>query len=618
MLRSKSFIIFAERIGNYCTMKQLQLNKRIPTTTRKKITSWWHLCLFLVASLTMGAIIIDYGYIQHPYENEILENLYNNTWWIYCLSYLFSILTYWKQMSGKRIITTIVWGILLASIGISKFITLPPAYDWLGHRLLEVSVLGLFSFLLIARGIMRFINKKTNPALLMAIGFAMVIGLGTLLLLLPRSTHEGIILSAIDALFVSTSAVCVTGLTPIDVTQFFTLEGQLIIALLIQVGGLGIMTITSFFALFYMGGSALHSQFALRDLVGSDTFSSLLSTLVNILLFTFIIESIGAFFIWLSIHNTLDMTWQQEVFCAFFHAVSAFCNAGFSNLEGNLGNPAVITGHNAFLWLISILVVLGGLGFPVLMNLKRTAGYYIGNWFKRTFKHKQPDKLSHLAQINTKIVLVTTAILLVGGTFLIAFLEWNDALKGIPVIDKITHSFFNAVSPRTAGFNTLSIAHFSLLSILLYMLLMWIGGGSQSTAGGIKVNTLAVMLANFVSMIKGRKHVVLFHREIADNSIKRASAVVIGSIVCILFFFVVLLVLEPHLSPLGLLFETLSAYSTVGASMDITAQLSNASKVVVTVLMFIGRVGFITLLMSFIKTDNQPKYRYPQDHIIIN
>jgi Trk-type K+ transport system membrane component len=186
------------------------------------------------------------------------------------------------------------------------------------------------------------------------------------------------------------------------------------------------------------------------------------------------------------------------------------------------------------------------------------------------------------------------------------------------VADKITHSFVNAVSPRTAGFNTVELPQFSTLSIMLYMLLMWIGGGSQSTAGGIKVNTLAVVLANFVSMLKGRERVVLFNREVSDYSIKKASAVVVGSIVCILTFFVLLVRLEPHLPTQGLLFETISAFSTVGASLNITPLLSVSSKLLITVLMFIGRVGLISLLMSFTKRAVQPHYRYPKDHVIIN
>lgn len=612
------FITFAHMDIEFHRMKKMQLEKIFPLPLRKQIAKWIKIALFMVAVITMGAIVIDYGFEQHPNEWVFIQKIYHYAWWIYCISYAGDLIFQWKQITRKKILPTITWGLLLACVGVGKFITLPPSLEWLGHHFFEIGVVGLFSALEISRGLINIVNKRSNPALLMAGGFALIIAFGTLLLLLPRSTHEGIILPIVDALFVSTSAVCVTGLTPVDVAQVFTLEGQIVIALLIQIGGLGVMTITSFFALFFMGGSGLSNQFALRDLVGSDTLSSLLSTLLYILFFTFMIEGIGALLIWLSIHGTLDMTIQQEIFFSVFHAISAFCNAGFSTLSGNLGNPAIMTGHNAFYLIISALIVLGGIGFPILMNFRSILFYRIKGWFKKLVRRPQHNKLIHLTRINTKIVLTTTTLLIVGGSVTIGLLEWNGAFKDMPTADKIVHSIFNAISPRTAGFNSIDLTHLSLFSILLYMLLMWIGGGAQSTAGGIKVNTLAVMMASFVSVIRGRERVVLFNRELSENSIKRASAVVVGSVLCILIFFIAILALEPQISPKGLLFETISAFGTVGSSLNVTPLLGNTSKVLITLLMFIGRVGFITLMMSFVKTDHQPKFRYPKDNVIIN
>lgn len=598
-------------------MKKIQFTHLFPIQLRAKIAKWGQYFLFVVACITIGAIVIDYGYHLHPYERGMLEYLYHFSWFTYCLSYLISLPFQWKTLTRKNIVATVLWGILLSTIGIGKFIEFPAAYNWLGHHLLEMGVLGLFSALILSRGVMSLINKRTNPVLLMASSFILFIVLGALLLLLPRSTQEGFVLSVVDALFIATSAVCVTGLTPLDIAQVFTPSGQLIIALLIQVGGLGIMTITSFFALFFMGGSTLQRQFAVRDLIGAETLSSLLSTLLNILAFTFAIEAIGAFFIWLSIHGSLNMTWGEEIFFAIFHAISAFCNAGFSTLSGNVGNTALLTAHNAFYWTLSLLIILGGLGYPILFNFQTIVFYRIKRLFQLLF-HRPTEKKVHITLLNTKIVITYTLFLLFIGTLSLAVLEWEGAFQGMSVADKITHSFVNAVSPRTAGFNTVELPQFSTLSIMLYMLLMWIGGGSQSTAGGIKVNTLAVVLANFVSMLKGRERVVLFNREVSDYSIKKASAVVVGSIVCILTFFVLLVRLEPHLPTQGLLFETISAFSTVGASLNITPLLSVSSKLLITILMFIGRVGLISLLMSFTKSAVQPHYRYPKDHVIIN
>ena len=588
------------------------------TSLSKTIAKWVQLAIFIVAVITTTAIIIDYGFELQPKEDALLKQIYNFSWWIYIVSYVGSFIFQWKKITKKKVIPTILWGILLVSIGLEHIVVLPPSFDWLNHQLFEIGVLGMFSILEISRSVIGFINKQTNPSLLMATAFAIIISVGTLLLLLPRSTQEGVSLSIIDSLFISTSAVCITGLTPIDIAQVFTVEGQFIIAMLVQIGGLGVMTITSFFALFFMGGSGLYNQFALRDLVGSDTLSSLLSTLLYILTFTFVIEGIGALLIWLSIHGTMDMTLRQEIFFSCFHSISAFCNAGFSTIPGHVGNPAFMQGHNFFFLTISLLIVLGGLGFPILMNFKRIVFYHLKSWIQPLFGRKQVNKVSHLTQLNTRIVLTTTATLLIIATLLIAILEWNGALKELPFIDKIVHSIFNAVAPRSSGFSSVDLAHFSFITILIYMVLMWIGGGSQSTAGGIKINTFVVSIASFISVVKGRNNVVLFNRELSENSIRRASAVIISSIFCILFFFILLMILEPNLPHKGLLFETVSAFSTVGSSLNITPQLGNLSKLLVALIMFIGRVGFITLLMSFVKLENNPKLRFPKDNIIIN
>ena len=211
-----------------------------------------------------------------------------------------------------------------------------------------------------------------------------------------------------------------------------------------------------------------------------------------------------------------------------------------------------------------------------------------------------------------------TFLLVVCGTIVIAYIEWDRAFAGLPVYDKIVQSIFNAVTPRTAGFNSIDLADFSLLTIVVFIILMWIGGASQSTAGGIKVNTFAVAMANLLSVIRGRKCVILFHREIADESVRRASAVIFGSLLTIVCSFMFLVEMEPNISPLGLLFETVSAYCTVGLSLNVTPHLSEESKLLLSLLMFMGRVGLITVLMSFIQHAGTLKYKFPKDSIIIN
>lgn len=597
----------------------------LPPSVRALLSMWTRMLMAFISVTVIGAIVVDYGFVLDELEMSVVHNVYRYAWWVYFVSYFFRVIFCWTEINRKTVFMTVFLGFLLALTALSNFFT-PPVeghvFVWLwnvsSNKFLVISVLLLFAALEISKGIVSFINKKTNPALLMAVCFAVIILFGALLLLLPRSTHEHIRLSLVDALFVSTSAVCVTGLSTVDIAQTFSLEGQIVIALLIQIGGLGVMTITSFFAMFFMGGTGLYNQFALRDMVGSETFSSLISTLLYILGFTFSIELLGACCIWFSIHDTMGMTLHEELFFSVFHAISAFCNAGFSTLTGNLGNETVLYGHNLFFIIISVLVILGGIGFPILMNFRKVISYSLRKmlWHKQT--EQSLPRYIHLTNINTKIVLVSTAFLLAGGMLLVAVLEWNGAFAGMSVGEKVVQSFFTSVVPRTAGFNSVDLDQFSLLTILVYIFLMWIGGASQSTAGGIKVNTFAVALANIRAVVRGENAVVLFNREITSDSVSRSSAVVFGSIVAILLSFVALLLLEPDISPKGLLFEVVSAYSTVGASLNVTPELGNASRLLIVVLMFVGRVGLITVLMGMSRQRDRRKYRYPKGNVIIN
>lgn len=592
----------------------------------KKIEYARRIFVLLVSIIVIGAIVIDYGFYLDENEMAAIHRFYTIGWWTYLISFTFQLLYHWREIRRKAISLTTILGTILYISAIVQLISnfaegnfFSYLLNILQNKYFILGLLGVFSLIELSKGITSFVNRKTNPALLVVLCFAITIAFGALLLMLPRSTLEHIRIPVIDALFISTSAVCVTGLSTLEVAHTFTLEGQIIIALLIQIGGLGIMTITSFFAIFFMDGMGLYSQFKMRDMLSSSA-DSLMSTLLNVLGFTIVIELIGAFLLWLSIHSTMGMTLDEEIFFSVFHSISAFCNAGFSTLEGNLGNDAVIVGHNWMYIIISFLIILGGIGFPVLINLKRLISHYCSKIiYKIGIRRSSYSRLSHLAGVNTKIVLYTTLILIVGGTLLIALIEWNGAFSGLPTVDRLVHSFFVAVVPRTAGFNSYLTSDFSRLTIILLIFLMWVGGASQSTAGGIKVNTLAVAFASVKSIIKGRNATELFNREITYNSIRRTLAVIFGSTLIILLCFIMLLIMEPELSSLDLLFETVSAFSTVGSSLGITTSLGDDSKLVLILLMFIGRVGFITVLMSFFSRRNSnTKYRLPSEDIIIN
>ena len=491
----------------------------------------------------------------------------------------------------------------------------------LGNREAHLLILFLIALIELSNTVITSMGRKTNPALAMAVSFMFIILAGSGLLLMPRCIQPGVHLSWIDSLFTATSAVCVTGLTTIDVPSTFTSFGQMVIIMLIQVGGLGIMTITSFFALFFMSNTSIYSQMLVRDMVSSKSLASLWSTLLNIFGFTAALELAGAVCIFLNIHGTIGLDLRHELFFSVFHSVSAFCNAGFSNYPDGMSAPELMVGGHCWLYVIlSLLIILGGIGYPVLVNMKAVVtkrARLIWRWLRG--RRYASLSIPNLYDLNTKIVLKTTAVLIVSGTVLIAFFEWDNTFAGMQTHEKLTQAFFNAVSPRTAGFISVNLNSMCLQSIFIYTLLMWIGGASQSTAGGVKVNAFAVAILNIRSILRGSDRVEFAGREVSTDSIRRANAAVIVSVVVLSFFVFLVTLTDPDLPLKAIAFECVSAFATVGSSLGITSQLQDASKVLLVVLMFIGRVGVVTLAQGLLKQyKNQNYYKLPQDNITIS
>ena len=578
-----------------------------------------------VASIAfLCALIYQYGFELTPETADKLNTLYKAVW----IVFLADMSLHWllEYADTRKKYRKLAW-----VLSILLYLTLVPVifhrpedngsilmfWEILHSRLYHVVVLSVLSLLQLSNGLVRLLGKRTNPSLILAVSFFIIILVGTGLLMLPRCTISGI--SWVDSLFISTSAVCVTGLTSVDLTTTFTTEGFVVILLLIQIGGLGVMTLTSFFALFFMGNTSLYNQLVVRDMVNSKSLGSLLSTLLYTLGFTLVIETMGMITIWLSIHGTMGMNLEEELAFAVFHSISAFCNAGFSTLPGNLGNPLMMNNHNSFYVLISILVILGGIGFPILVNLKEIIFYRLKRMTQFLLrKNKVSAKSVQLYNLNTRIVVTMTFLLLAAGTLILLAFEWNHAFVGMSIAEKCTHAFFNAACPRTAGFSSVDFSLFGIQSILIYILLMWIGGGAQSTAGGIKVNAFAVVILNLAAVIRGSQRVEVHGRELAHDSIRRSNATVVMSLIILFVSIFLLSWLEPTLPLLSLTFEAVSALSTVGSSLNLTPLLQESSKLVIVVLMFVGRVGLITMMLGIVKQKKNTKYKYPSDNIIIN
>ena len=581
---------------------------------------------YMASLLLIVGVVYEHGFPLSATDISHLKILYKAVWIIFLIDVTLHIFLEYKgtKKNFRKLAWILSWLLYLTLVPVifhrpDEEGAILYVWDFLGSKLYHIPLLLLFSFLNLSNGLVRLLGRRTNPSLILAVSFFVIILIGTGLLLLPRCTVEGVVLSWVDALFTSTSAVCVTGLVPVDVSATFTPMGLTVIILLIQVGGLGVMTLTSFFAMFFMGNTSLYNQLVVRDMVSSNSLGSLLSTLLYILGFTMVIEGAGMVSIWLGIHGTLGMSLEEELAFSAFHSISAFCNAGFSTLPGNLGNPMVMTGHNSLYISVSLLIILGGIGFPILVNFKDIVLYHLRRFWKfvRTLKLDRHKK-QHLYNLNTKIVLIVTLLLLVLGTLAVAAFEWNGSFAGMSVADKWTQAFFNATCPRTAGFSSVDLTSLSVQTILIYIFLMWIGGAAQSTAGGVKVNAFAVVVLNLIAVLRGTERVEVFGRELSHDSIRRSNATVVMTLGVLFLFIFVLSILEPKMSVMTLTFECVSALSTVGSSLNATPLLRDESKLLVALLMFVGRVGLITLMLGIVKQKKNTKYRYPSDDIIIN
>lgn len=495
-----------------------------------------------------------------------------------------------------------------------------PWIPWLSSllysRFFLFAILTVYSILTISKALLQTLNKRTNPSLILAISFMFLIFTGALMMMMPKCNTGD--LSFSDSLFLSTSAVCITGLTTVDISTTLTPYGLTILAFLIQTGGLGVMTFTSFFALFYTGNASIYSQIMVKDMIYTRSMNSLLPTLLYILVFTVIIEIIGAVFIFFSIRGILYESTTDEIVFSLFHSMSAFCNAGFSNLEGGLSNPGLMNSNQSIYLIISVLVFAGGLGFPVLVNLKDAILYHLRNFFNRITLRKRQHQLSYLYSMNTRVALATTTIILIVSIMLFLIFETNNTLAGMTVKDKIIQAIFNSLSPRSSGFTSVNPAGFLNITIILTLILMWIGGGSQSTAGGIKVNTFATMLLNLRGIITGKKRVTICSRTISTGSLRRANAIIAVSIISFSTYTMILLALEPDLPAKSLIFESASALFTVGSSLGITPELGTVSKYLLCSSMFLGRVGLLSLMSGLFARERANEPIYPTDNIIIN
>lgn len=489
-----------------------------------------------------------------------------------------------------------------------------PASDFSSHKLILYAGVT-FLFFTEASNLLRFIySRRQNPSFIFVVSFALIIMAGAFLLLLPKSTTHGI--SLVDALFTSTSAVCVTGLASVDTGTEFTTLGKVIILLLIQVGGLGIMTFAGLLSYLAAGTVSFHSRMALMSMISSNQVSNVMTMVTRIIVVTLVFEGVGAFLIYLSLGGALFDSNVERAFFAVFHSVSAFCNAGFSTESAGLYTESFRFNYS-LQFVIAILIILGGMGFPIVFNIFSYFRIKFAKLLTRVTKNPVPESMTRIIQVNSRLALITTLILLVTGFVAYFFFEYNLSLKEHTTwTGKIVTSFFGSVTPRTAGFNTVDMTKLSLPIVLIYLLLMWIGASPSSTGGGIKTTIAAVAFLNLRAIVRGRNRTEVHHTQISEPSINRAFAIITLSILIIGISVLLISIYDGDKGILNIAFESVSAFSTVGLSLGITTTLSDFSKIVLIVTMFIGRVGALTLLLAFIHQVTDRGYQYPVEEIM--
>lgn len=450
----------------------------------------------------------------------------------------------------------------------------------------------------IPSGIPKLLNPsqwRLSTYQILTLGFAGVILAGTLLLMTPYASADGSMLSFVDALFTATSAVCVTGLVVVDTGTYFSTFGQIVIIFLIQIGGLGLMTVATVGAVLSGKRINLRERLLIQEATNQIDLAGVVRLTIYIIKATLVLEFIGG--------TILAIRWFQDygvkgIYFGYWHAVSSFCNAGF-DLFGEYRSITQYVNDFTVNVVIGLLIIIGGIGFPVIADL---------------WNYRQAKRYT----LHTKIVLVTTAVLIIFGAIFFFISEYNNdqTLAALPFGGKLLASLFQSISARTAGYNSVDIGALKDGTLLVMIILMFIGASPSSMGGGVKTTTAAVLALALAGSVTGRKDPQVFSRQIAQHTVYKAFTVVMISMILVLVVTLAMSFTET-VSLTRILFEVTSAFGTVGLTTGITTSLSVPGKILITLTMFAGRVGTMTLLMALALRPRKKYLQYPEGKIII-
>ena len=564
----------------------------------------------LVALTTLIALVFYHGFELEAHQNKVVGYVVRGSIGYYLVKYLLELLYNFHPI---QFLKDRKWeGILMLFLIVDILIINLAGFELLNEAGLFLKIPGLQeSFLIVLQCYVLVIvglefgrigellpQSKLSPPTLLVLSFLVLIALGTCLLMLPEMTVHGRDgLDLFTALFTSISASCVTGLSLIDISTILSGKGQFIVMLLMQLGGLNIISFAALFAIL-RGGFGMRQQNFMSENLGEDLrrSRSLISAIFRL---TLIIEGTGALLLGILWRNDFD-TLGTTIFYSVFHSISAFNNAGFSLFSDSLASQSVQWDFSIH-WVIALMIVLGGIGFGTITDILRQS------WTKQPLLRSWRG-----LRIGTKLGLVVSATLIFAGGIIFFFLDPGSQNIGAHISD----SFFQSITARTAGFNTVSIGALATPAILFLIFLMFIGGGSGSTAGGIKTSTFALVFMSAAATIQGKKNINLYKTQIPWELMNRAFAIFLFSVVSILLGVFALTILEPSMNLLELAFEEVSAFCTVGLSTGITADLGTGSKVILMLSMLVGRVGTLTLAFALSgQRQEVNSFKYPKANI---
>ena len=440
-------------------------------------------------------------------------------------------------------------------------------------------------------------NFKLKGVQVLVLGFILVILVGALILTLPISTTSGESANFLDALFTATSAVCVTGLIVVDTGTYWNMFGQTVIMILIEIGGLGFMSFTTLIAIILGKKITLRERLILQDAMNTFNIQGLVKMVKYVLVFTVSVQFFGALLF--STQFVPEYGLGKGIFYSIFHSISAFCNAGFDIL----GNFSSLTSYNSnavVILVASALIIIGGLGFTVWSEL---------------YSSKSLKKVS----LHSKMVILMTTVLVLGGTILMFLFENNNVntIAHMSFFDKIMNSFFASVTPRTAGFNSISTDGMTTAGQFLTIILMFIGGSPGSTAGGIKTTTIGILIVTIICVIQGREDAEVFKRRFSKDLVYKAFTLIFIGVSLVIVVTMLLSYTEKGASFIALFYETVSALGTAGLTLGLTSELSSVGKVLIMFMMYLGRVGPLTVVLSITRKKINSGIKYPEGKILI-